>query len=158
MLFDLFCYFCTICCFPQGASTKTIGGTKKMGKSFYSILLLSIFFIGCGHSETYKIGLVSLGELEGKVIPENVEGSILTGKDCCKAGSDPYYLSEAVRNAISGTEYDTLIDIDVTSTTGFFVWSNCIQVRGKALNSRALTDSGGLDGDPEMLTDIGGEK
>ena len=146
-----------------------------MGKNIYFILLLAIFFIGCGHSETYKVGLASFGELEGKVIPEKVEGTILTGKDCCKAGSDPYYFSEAVRNALSGTAYDTLLDIDVTSTTGLFVWSNCIKVRGKALDSRALTgsgdvdiesetetetllDSGAVDSENATLTEVGDEK
>ena len=110
---------------------------------FVFLLLLAAFFLGCGHSQTYKVGLMSFGDLEGKVIPDNIDGTVLTGKDCCKIGSDPYFLSDAVSAALGQTEYDTLIDVEVTNKTGVLVWSNCVIVTGKALDSKTLTDSGG---------------
>ena len=113
-----------------------------MRRNFYFILLVVTFFIGCGHSQTTQIGLLSFGELENKVIPENVDGPIFQGEDCCKVGGDPYFLSDAVHNALTGTEYDTLVDVEVTNKTGFFVGSNCITVKGKALNSKTIPEEG----------------
>jgi len=72
-----------------------------------------------------------------------VDGPILVGKDACKAGGDPYYLSEAVRNALKGTQYDTIIDAEVTTKTGLLVWSNEIEVKGKGLDSKSLPKVGG---------------
>ena len=68
-----------------------------------------------------------------------VEGPLLRGSD----SGYSYSLSNAVRDALEGTEYDTLIDVEVTATTGLFVPSNFIQVEGTALNSKALAASGG---------------
>lgn len=110
-----------------------------MKKNFYFILLLATFVIGCGHSQSCKIGLMSFGELEGKVIPDNIDGRIFEGKDC----GYQYFLSDAVRDALKETEYDTLVDVEVTTKTGLLVPSNCIIVEGTALNSKTLTDSGG---------------
>lgn len=104
------------------------------------MLCLTIFLVGCGHSQTYKVGLMSLGELEGKTIPDNTSDAVLVNGESC---GHQQFLSNAVRDALLETDCDTLIDSEVTNTTGLFVWSNCIAVKGKALNSRTLTASGG---------------
>ncbi|MBI4683325.1 MAG: hypothetical protein HY757_09540 [Nitrospirae bacterium] len=82
---------------------------------------------------------MSFGNLEGKVIPEDIKGDILEGEDC----GGRYYLSNAVRDALRQKDFDTLIDVEVTNTTGLFVPANCIQVKGKAINSKILSVSGG---------------
>lgn len=114
-----------------------------MVKKCCFIILLAVFLIGCGHTQSSKVGLMSFGDLEGKVIPESIAGDILEGENCVKPGHHSYYLSAAVRDALKQRDYDTLIDVEVTSTTGLSVTSNCIKVKGKALNSKTLTTSGG---------------
>jgi len=114
-----------------------------MNKSALASMSFWTILIGCGHTLSHHVGLVSFGDLEGKVIPGGVDGELLDGEDCCKVGSDPYSLAEAVRNAMKNTDYDTLVDVEVTNTTGLFVASNCIKVSGKALKSESLSDSGG---------------
>ena len=109
-----------------------------MRKFFPAVFLLTAFFIGCGHSQSSKVGLISFGSLESKVIPDNVEGKIVAGKDC--GGSQ--LLSNATRDALKGTDCDTLIDAEVINTTGIFVWSNCLEVKGKAINSSKLQNGG----------------
>jgi len=106
-------------------------------------LLLTTLCYGCGHLNVSKVGLLSVGDLESRTIPSSVDGPILVGKDACKAGGDPYYLSEAVRNALKGTQYDTIIDAEVTTKTGLLVWSNEIEVKGKGLDSKSLPKVGG---------------
>ncbi|MFH2043579.1 MAG: hypothetical protein ABIK92_00350 [Pseudomonadota bacterium] len=107
------------------------------------IILLMGFIIGCGHTQSHNVGLISFGDLEGKIIPEDIDGEILEGKDCARIGYRPScYLSNAVRDALKQRNYDTLIDVEVTNRTGFFVPSNCIQVKGKAINSQLLPTSG----------------
>jgi len=105
------------------------------------LILLAILFVGCGHQKTCQVGLMSFGDLEGKIIPQNISGPTVTGTDQCKIGADPYYLSEAVRNALKGTTYDTIIDAQVTTETGLFVRSNYIKVSGTALSSKMLSSS-----------------
>ena len=97
------------------------------------------FCAGCGHVKVCHVGLLSNGDLDGKKIPLKVEGPVLAGKD----SGARYYLSNAVREALSGTDYDTLVDVEVTSRTGLFVWSNEIEVRGTALDSRKIVKDGG---------------
>ena len=104
--------------------------------------LICLVGLGCGHSMTSQIGLMSYGNLEGKIVPNHIDGEIFEGQDCSKIGGDPYSLSEAVRNALEGTQYDTLVDAQVESTTGVFVASNCIKVKGTAIDSNGLADSG----------------
>jgi len=105
--------------------------------------LLSGLLAGCGHTSTAKIGLLSIGDLEGRTIPDVVEGPTLTGEDACKMGGDPYYLSTAVQKALARTSYDTLVDVEVTTKTGLAVWDNKVIVRGTALDSRTLAKTGG---------------
>jgi hypothetical protein len=77
---------------------------------------------------------MSFGNLEGKTIPANAPGDFVQGKDC----GHSYNLSNAARDALKATTYNTLVDVDVTNSTGLLVWSNCINLRGKALDSHKL--------------------
>ena len=107
-------------------------------------LLLTMVFYGCGHTKISKVGLLSVGDLESRTIPSTMDGPILVGKDSGnKIGKLSYFLSEAVRNALSGTEYDTIVDAEVTTKTGLFGWSNKIEVKGKGIDSSVLTREGG---------------
>ena len=107
------------------------------------VLLFSAICCGCGHTNVSRVGLLSVGDLDSRTIPSTAEGPLLIGKDACKLGGDPYYLSEAVRNALQGTEFDTIIDAEITTKTGLLVWSNEIEVKGKGLNSNAFPKAGG---------------
>lgn len=115
-------------------------GEKDMVKKCCFIILLAVFLIGCGHTQSSRVGLMSFGELEGKAIPDNVGGMVLVNGEAC---GRQHRLSDAVRDALKQTDYDTLVDAEVTSTTGLAVTSNCLKVKGKALNSKTLTDLGG---------------
>lgn len=111
---------------------------KQMVKR-YTLLLLGLALTGCGHAQTTKIGLMSFGNLEGKTISDSISGQRLSGKAC----GHNYRLSDAVRDALKDTEFDTLINVDVTNETGLFVWNNCLMVSGNALNSKSIVASGG---------------
>ena len=104
------------------------------------LLLLALALMGCGHTQTTKVGLMSFGDLEGKSLPVDDVTSVFSGKAC----GHSYHLSDAVRDALKGTDYDTLIDAEVVNETGLFVWTNCILVSGNALNSKAIAASGGV--------------
>ena len=106
-------------------------------------VILALVCSGCGHTQTCRVGLISFGNLEGKIIPDNVEGPIVEGSTAAKPKDVVYYLSDAARDALKSGEYDTLVDAEVTTETGFLVKSNKIVVRGKALNSQHLKQSGG---------------
>ena len=111
-----------------------------MKNCIYCLLfLLATFICGCGHTQAFKVGLLSFGEWEGKAIPAAGDGKVLSGEDC----GHQQRLSTAVRNALKETAYNTLVDAEVTSTTGLFVGSNCIKVKGNAVNSKTLTAQGG---------------
>lgn len=114
---------------------------RKVGKVCVALFLGTLFY-GCGHTTVSRVGLLSLGDLESRTIPSVVDGPIVFGEDRCKLGGDSYYLSEAVRNALVGTEYDTIVDAEVTTKTGLFVWSNKIEVKGKGINSETLPKEG----------------
>ena len=67
---------------------------------------------GCGHVQTSRIGLISFGNLEGRTIPDAPRGPVLCGSDAAQLGWPmDYYLSQAARNALQGTTYDTLVDV-----------------------------------------------
>ena len=100
-----------------------------------------LFLFGCGHTQSTKVGLMSFGDLQGKVLPTGASGPVLSGKSC---GSD-CRLSNAVHDALKGTQYDTLLNAVVTNSTSLFVWSNCIFVSGNGLDSRSLTAAGGTN-------------
>jgi hypothetical protein len=119
-------------------------GKRMRGMSKLAIALaLSTLCYGCGHTNVSRVALLSVGDLDGRTIPSTVDGPVLTGRDACKIASDPYFLSEAVRTALSGTQYDTLVDAEVTTKTGLFVWSNQIEVKGIGVDSKALPQNGG---------------
>lgn len=114
-----------------------------MERIHLGVLCLSLISLACGHTMSTQVGLMSFGDLEGKIIPKEVSGQTLWGKDCSKIGGDPYSMAEAARNALGRRGYDTLIDVHVENTTGLFVPSNCISVRGTALDSKALNGTEG---------------
>jgi len=109
-----------------------------MTRRLSAVLVAAGVFAGCGHTMTTEIGVMSLGELEGRTLPAEPAGEMLEGQDCSGPGGTPYFLSEAVRDAVKDTEYDTLVDVEVTNTTGVLVFSNCIRVRGRGVNSKKL--------------------
>lgn len=107
------------------------------------VLCFSLFGLACGHTMSTQVGLMSFGDLEGKVIPQEVSGQTLHGRDCSRIGGDPYSMSEAARNALKGGGYDTLVDVRVENRTALFVFSNCISVTGVALDSKSLEGTEG---------------
>ncbi|MDD5706982.1 MAG: hypothetical protein PHR35_13750 [Kiritimatiellae bacterium] len=98
---------------------------------------------GCGHTKISQVGLMSTGDLDSRIIPPDVSGPTLEGKSAAKAGKLKYFLSDAVRDAVKGTSYDTLVDAEVTTTTGLLVWNNQIAVKGKGVKSTDLPKEGG---------------
>lgn len=98
-----------------------------------------LLFLGCGHVNTSKVGLISFGNLEGKTLPANPQGPVLEGT----SSGPTYFLSDAARDALKSGEYDTLVDVDVISETGFLVTSNKVTVRGTAIDSKSIGQPGG---------------
>ena len=86
----------------------------------------------------YTVGMLSLGELEGKTIPPNMTGEVRSGESCWWA----HHLSDAVRDAVEGTEYDTLLNVTIENRSRFFVWSTCVHVEGEAIDSKKLEERG----------------
>ena len=121
------------------ADENNMGGQPRMNKRILGVLLLAGVSAACGHTATQKVGLMSLGDLRGRSIPDIGAGNVVEGSDCGYS----YTLSNATRDAVKGTAYDTLVDVEVTNTTGLFVPSNCIRVRGKGVNSKTLPTGGG---------------
>ena len=112
-------------------------------KYAWIVASLAVVCSGCGHTQVSKVGLLSFGDLEGRTIPPVVEGPILKGSDYEAPSLFPFsFLSAAVKDALKGTEYDTLVNCTVTTQTGLFVWSNGIEVEGTALNSKTLPKAG----------------
>ncbi len=100
---------------------------------------------GCGHTKVSRVGLLSTGDLESRMIPRDVKGPALTGTSEAGPGKLKYYLSDAVRDAVKGTAYDTLVDAEVTTTTGVFVWNNTISVKGTGVKSADFPKEGGAE-------------
>ena len=113
----------------------------KMARCIIAFFI-PILITGCGHTAASKIGLLSVGDMQGKKRPQNIDGPIVQGKDCGGAFGSPYFLSKAVRTALAKTQYDTILDADVTTTTGFLVYSNCVEVKGKAITNGTLANEG----------------
>lgn len=116
---------------------------RKLDVKLCIILMFAIFCFGCGHTHVCNVGLMSFGDLEGKTIPENPKGPILEGTVALKIFTQNYYLSDALRDALKNSEYDTLVNAEVTTETSLFVTSNEIRVKGTALDSKKLSPSGG---------------
>lgn len=83
---------------------------------------------------------MSLGDLEGKTPPEKGEGKLVTGAACGFTA----YLSDAVRDALKETDYDTILNAKVTSETGLFTMSNCFRVLGTASDSKTWPKQRGM--------------
>jgi hypothetical protein len=104
----------------------------KFANLKWVFLLSTIVLSGCATSS--KIGLLSDGNLEGKSFSNVNRGEIVSGESCGHTHS----LSQAFKNSIKGTEYDTVIDAEVESTTAVFVFGNCLKVTGYGVDSRKL--------------------
>lgn len=109
--------------------------------SFFLMLACLAFLSGCATTVS-RVALLSVGDLEGKTIPEAVDGPVLSGTDAARFFARDCYLSEAVRDALSGTPYDTLVNAEITAQSGLFIWWNKITVQGYGLNSRVLPKNG----------------
>lgn len=104
------------------------------------LLLVTVFCSGCwfgGETKSRKIGLMSFGDLEGRKLPEKISGPTLKGKTTSLGYGDPYYLSDAVRDALKDSGCDTLVDVIVENETGSFL-SNEIRVKGTGVDSKTL--------------------
>lgn len=104
------------------------------------LALAVLAMVSCTTSGT--IGLLSDGTLEGRRIDPALAEAELEGQSC----GPRHYLASAFRDALEGTHYDTLINVEVTTTTGVLVIHNCIRVRGRALDSKTLPSIAGSGG------------
>ena len=102
-----------------------------MKRHYLYLLCFILLLAGCGHTLSRKVGLMSIGDLEGKVIPKDAKGRTVRGKSCGYSA----FLSNAVRDAVKNTSYDTILNAQVTSETGLFVGNNCISIIGQAYKS-----------------------
>lgn len=101
-------------------------------------LLIAVLGLG-GCSHVSKFALMSNGDLEGKTLSGVQPGkTLLQGESC----GHSYSLADAVENALMGTPYDTLLDIEVESTSGILVVTNCVKVKGYGVNSELLEKQG----------------
>lgn len=98
------------------------------------ILMLAVLSMsGCSHVSNFA--LMSNGDLEGKTLSGvKHDNRVLYGESC----GHSYSLADAVDNALSGTVYDTLINIEVESTSALIVFANCVKVKGYGVNSKYL--------------------
>ena len=113
---------------------------RVLSPKIYSVFCAAAlsFLGGCTHVS--HVALLSDAELAGRSLATIPPGPTLKGKDCAPLFRPPqYYLSAAFRDATKGSDYDTLVDVEVTTWTGILVTSNCIQVQGQAVKSRELS-------------------
>lgn len=97
--------------------------------------------VNCNHANTHvtRVAVLSIGNLEGMKIPMqgDVKGSMVKGID----GGSQAVLSKAVRAALKGTEYDTILDATITTRVsrlwlfGFSSGSAEIEVSGYGVKS-----------------------
>ena len=91
------------------------------------------------NTHVMRIAVLSVGDLDGKKIPMqgDVAGGHVTGSDV----GEHAVLSKAVRDALNGTQYDTILDATVTTRISrfwFFWYSSStvkITVSGYGVNS-----------------------
>ena len=105
-------------------------------KKLVQITILTTVLSSC--TTTSHLALLSDGDLENKDLQNIMPGKMLKGEDCWYQ----HNLSDAFRDAIKGTEYDTLIDIDVTTKTNLLVFYSCVEVEGKGVKSSNLKEVG----------------
>lgn len=100
----------------------------------FILLAVVLMFYGCGYVKNCNVGLISFGDLEGKAIPNVVSGPTLQGY----SNGFVHFLSDAARDALKDSEYDTLVNVKVTTQTGLWGSANMVIVEGTALNSKKL--------------------
>jgi hypothetical protein len=88
-----------------------------------------------GCTQTSRIAVLSDGDLGGRQLSAAKRGPQLEGEDCGMS----YYLSNATRQALGGTPYDTLVDVEVTSTAGITPFNQCLKVKGWGVRSADLS-------------------
>lgn len=98
----------------------------------FKLLAMSLVLMSCGHTMTRQVGMMSAGDIEGKLIPKDAKGKLVQGKSC----GYEHYLSSAFRDALKETQYDTILNATVTTETGLLVASNCLTISGEAFDSR----------------------
>ena len=104
-----------------------------------AVLAVVCFHLCAGCSSTVsQVALLSVANLEGKTIPEHVDGPLLSGTDVSSFFTSDCYLSEAVRAALAETPYDTLVDAEIYAKSGLFPWWNSLTVKGYGVDSRTL--------------------
>lgn len=116
------------------------GGANGLLFAVLAIIFLNLCS-GCSSTVSH-VALLSVGDLEGKRIPEKVDGPLLSGRDVSSFFTSDCYLSEAVRDALSGTPYDTLVDAEVSAKSGLFWWWNSLTVKGYGFDSKTLPREG----------------
>ena len=104
-------------------------------RNYTGLIVGVIFLSACSH--TSHIALLSNGDLEGKTLAGVKQGEILRGESCGLT----YSLGKAMSKALEGSPYDTLVDINIESTSAFFVFGNCVKVTGKGVNSKSIPRS-----------------
>lgn len=112
----------------MGASVRRQGGQVRI-----HVLAAVLVLAGCSN-HAGRLALLSDGELAGKDLSQLAgKGPELSGSSCWPTPS----LSNAFRDAIDGTRYDTLVDVEVESSTRYF-GPSCISVTGRGVDSRKL--------------------
>ena len=108
---------------------------------------LFVLVAACGAVSVQQVGILSVGNLDGRVVPEVVQGDRVAGRDCSQIAGDAHSLAKATRNALEGSDADTLVEATVTVETGVLVMSNCIEVQGTAVRSDSfpLARTGGRE-------------
>ena len=99
-------------------------------------LTCSVVLLGC--TNTSRLALLSDGDLRGRRVGGTSAGPTLAGEDCGWV----YYLATAFRHAVRGTDYDTLVDVEVTSTAGITPYGQCLKVKGRGVRSADLPREG----------------
>lgn len=105
---------------------------RRIGKLKAMLMLGCAAVVGCAHSS--HVALLSDGDLTGKRLTGAPHERLLQGEDCGMS----YYLANAFRNAIEGTGYDTLVAVEVTSTSGLTPFNQCLKVKGWGVRSADL--------------------
>lgn len=102
-----------------------------------SLLGGALVVASAGCTQVSRLAILSDGDLSGRQLSGVPRTQQREGEDC--GGS--YYLANATRNALRGSGYDTLVDVEVTSTAGIVPFQQCIKVKGWAVRSSDLPRS-----------------
>jgi hypothetical protein len=91
-----------------------------------------------GCTSTSRLAVLSDGNLAGRDLTAALRVQQQEGEDCGLS----YYLANAFREAVKGTPYDTLVDVEVTSTAGLTPFQQCLRVTGWGVRSADLPQIG----------------